>query len=231
MSEQNRFLEALNGESLKRFQPFLRPVTLKNGDRLYGPNEQNAWVYFPQHPTLVSLVAASAQGHSVEVALTGREGVVGIWSVVDRDGVNHEALVQNSGTALRAPVEALRKVLDKDAELRWLAMRYSHLLFTQVIQTALCNRIHTAEERMARWLLVSQDRVESDELHMTHELLGKMLGTRRTTVSLTASMFQRAGVLDYRRGRMRIKNRKALLELSCDCYQVVKKATDRLYRD
>jgi CRP-like cAMP-binding protein len=227
---ENRFLQALSGESIRRLQPHLRPISLKNGDRLYGPDEPSPWVYFPRQPGLVSLVATTAQGDSVEVALVGREGVVGIWSVFDAPGPNHEALVQNSGEAWRAPVKMLRDLADKDAELRSLAMRIGHLIFTQVIQTALCNRIHSAEQRMARWLLVSRDRVESDELHMTHELLGKMLGTRRTTVSLTASMFQQAGIISYKRGQMKIKNRKALIDLSCDCYQVVKKATDKLYR-
>ncbi|WP_148210118.1 Crp/Fnr family transcriptional regulator [Candidatus Korobacter versatilis] len=175
-------------------------------------------------------MATTAQGDSVEVALTGREGVVGLWAIFDAPGPNHEAIVQNPGAALRVSVKALREVAEEDPALRTFSMRFTHLVFTQVIQTALCNRLHSAEQRMARWLLISQDRVEDDEIHMTHELLGKMLGTRRATVSLTASMFQRAGTISYKRGRMKIVDRKALLEVSCDCYQVVKKATDKLFR-
>ena len=230
MADQNRFLEALSGDSLGQLRPHLRPVTLNNGDRLYGPSDPSPWLYFPLHPTLVSLVATTDDGGSVEVALTGREGLLGVWTLFDTPQPNHEAIVQNAGGAMRAPVQAIRAIVEKNAEFRNLAMRYSHLLFTQVIQTALCNRLHTAEERMARWLLVSQDRVEADELHMTHELLGKMLGTRRSTVSLTASMFQRANIISYKRGRMKIVDREALIGLSCDCYEVVRKAGEKLYR-
>jgi CRP-like cAMP-binding protein len=227
---QNRFLAALTGETLKRMQPHLQQVTLKYGEQLYTPGETSRWAYFPVGATLVSLLAVSEDGNAVEVAITGSEGVVGVWNVLGPKRARHECLVQNAGAAVRISVEVLRGLVENEHAVRRLLLRYSQLLFTQVAQTALCNRLHSAEERMARWLLMTQDRAGSGEFRMTHELLAKMLGTRRSTVSLTASVLQRAGMLRYKRGHMSITDRKGLHGVTCGCYDVVRREVEGLYR-
>jgi CRP-like cAMP-binding protein len=218
----NLLLSALHGDSYARLEPALTQVSLKHGDMLYRPEDRQDWIYFPAKGALISLLAVSDEGTSVEVAITGREGMLGIGGILGAARSNHESLVQNAGGAWRARAEQVREVMEHDAPFRQMVLRYIHVVFLHVAQTALCNRLHSVEERLARWMLSTQDRVESAEFHMTHELLAKMLGTRRTSVSLAAAVLQKAGMLRYSRGHMVILDRKSLEKTACGCYEVMR---------
>jgi len=226
---ENRLLDSLRTESFARLEPKLRQVVLKQGQELYRADQPQDWIYFPAKGTLISLLAVGDDGTMVEVALTGREGMLGIAGVLGADRSNHESLVQNSGTAWRVRSEHVRDLMQRDAAFRDALHRYIQVVFAHVAQTALCNRLHSVEERLARWMLSTQDRVESPDFHMTHELLAKMLGTRRTSVSLTAATLQKAGMLRYRRGHMTILDRKSLEKTSCGCYEVMRTEMQALW--
>lgn len=228
---ENRLLERLRPTSYARLAAKLKPVHLKQGEVLYRPEDRQKWIYFPAKGTLISLLAMSDEGTMVEVAITGREGMLGIAGVLGAERSNHESLVQNPGSALRARAEEVRELMHRDGDFRDLVMRYIHVVFAHVAQTALCNRLHSVEERLARWMLSTQDRVESPEFHMTHELLAKMLGTRRTSVSLAAATLQKAGMLRYKRGHMTIVDRKRLEQTTCGCYQVMRAEMRTLHGD
>ena len=225
----NLLLSGLQPESYARLEPKLASVVLKQGEVLYRAEDPQEWIYFPAKGTLISLLAVSDDGTSVEIAITGREGMLGIAGILGARHSNHESLVQNAGEALRSRVEEVRELMERDAAFRELILRYIHLVFAHVAQTALCNRLHSVEERLARWMLSTEDRVESPEFYMTHELLAKMLGTRRTSVSLTAAMLQKAGTLRYSRGHMTILNRKALENTACGCYEVMRAEMQALH--
>ncbi|MDP9266698.1 MAG: Crp/Fnr family transcriptional regulator [Acidobacteriota bacterium] len=226
---ENRLLDSLRAESFARLNPKLSEVMLKQGQELYHADERQDWIYFPAKGTLISLLAVSDDGASVEVAITGREGMLGIAGVLGADRSNHESLVQNSGAAWRVRSEYVRDLMQRDANFRDALQRYIHVVFAHVAQTALCNRLHSVEERMARWMLSTQDRVEAADFHMTHELLAKMLGTRRTSVSLTAATLQKAGMLRYKRGHMIILDRQNLENTACGCYGVMRAEMQALH--
>src|SRR3954470_4655575 len=172
----NRLLENLRAETFARLRPKLEEVSLKQGQQLYRADERQDWIYFPAKGTLISLLAVSDDGTSVEVAITGREGMLGIAGILGADRSNHESLVQNAGGAWRVKATHVRDAMQRDPALRDALNRYIHVIFLQVAQTALCNRLHSVEERLARWMLATQDRVEAPDFYMTHELLAKMLG-------------------------------------------------------
>jgi len=226
---ENRLLESLRPESFARLKPKLVEVMLRQGQELYRPEDRQTWIYFPAKGTMISLLAVGDDGTSVEVAITGREGMLGIPGVLGADRSNHESLVQNSGKAWRVRTEHVRDLMQRDTAFRDSLFRYIHVVFAHVAQTALCNRLHTVEERLARWMLATQDRVESPDFHMTHELLGKMLGTRRTSVSLTAATLQKAGMLRYKRGHMIVLDRKKLEKTACSCYGTMRAEMQGLY--
>jgi CRP-like cAMP-binding protein len=225
----NLLLSRVGPEGYARLEPKLNEVSLKHGEVLYRSEDPQDWIYFPAKGTLISLLAVSDDGESVEVAITGREGMLGIAGILGAKRGNHDSLVQNAGKAWRARAEHVRAVMHQDEELRGLILRYVHVMFLHAAQTALCNRLHTVEERLARWMLATQDRVESPEFQMTHELLAKMLGTRRTSVSLTAAMLQKAGMLRYSRGHMVIVDRKALEATACTCYHEMRTEMQEFY--
>ena len=178
---------------------------------------------------MVSLLALTEDGDTAEVGVTGYEGVVGIQSVLGGMENTFDFLVQMPGEAWKIKAETLRQEFRKDTKLQDNILRYMHASFAQISQTALCNRLHTVEERLARWLLLCEDRTNGEQITLTHEMLGKMLGTRRSTVSLAAATLQNAGLLSYNRGRIAIQNRKALQKVSCTCYEMVRRRFERLY--
>src|SRR6185369_13735807 len=159
-------------------------------------------------------------GDLTEVGIVGNEGVLGTDLLLGSTESSHRVLVQIPGKAWRLKATAAAKAFANDEAFRSICLRYVNFMIRQVSQTALCNRLHMVEERLARWLLMSADRAESDELPLTHEMLSHMLGTRRATVTLTASMFQEAGLIRYQRGRITILNRKKLEEAACACFRV-----------
>ncbi len=223
----NKILAALPAEEYERMLSYMEHVSLPRGKILYNPNDTIEDVYFP-NTGVVSLVTHMQEGASVEVGMIGREGMVGI-SVVLGDGISsNQAIVQIADGAMRLSVKDLKKELNRGGQLQPLLLRYTQTLFRQVTQTAACNRVHHIGERLARWLLTCQDRVDSDELDLTQEFIAEMLGTRRAGVSEAATMLQVEGLIRYVRGHITILNREGLEEFACECYGLVKKEIDRL---
>jgi CRP-like cAMP-binding protein len=226
---ENQLLASLPDESLKRLQPHLELVHLESGKTLYTIDDKIPFAYFPKKGCMVSLLALTEDGETAEVGVTGFEGVIGIQSVLGGLENTFDLLVQMTGDAWKIKAETLRQEFRKDTKLQDSVLRYMHASFAQISQTALCNRLHTVEERLARWLLLCEDRMNGEHITLTHEMLGKMLGTRRSTVSLAAATLQNAGLLSYNRGRIAIKDRKGLQKVSCTCYAMVQKRFEKLY--
>jgi len=226
---QNQLLESLPEETLRRLKPHLQFVHLESGRVIYTVDDEVPFAYFPQRGCMVSMLALTEDGDTAEVGVTGFEGVIGIQSVLGGLNNTFDFLVQLSGDAWKIKSEVLRQEFRKDNKLQDSVLRYMHASFAQISQTALCNRLHTVEERLARWLLLCEDRMNGEFITLTHEMLGKMLGTRRSTVSLAAATLQNAGVVSYNRGRIAIKDRKGLLKVSCTCYDMVQRRFEKLY--
>ncbi|HEX8749373.1 MAG TPA: Crp/Fnr family transcriptional regulator [Pyrinomonadaceae bacterium] len=224
---QNKILAALPGKEYQRMLPRMTPVSLSTGETLYAIEDSIKHVYFPNQ-AVVSLVTHMEEGTSVEVGLIGSEGMVGLSVVMGDDVSQNHAIVQIADGAMRMTAAALRAELKRGGRLQSLLLRYSLILLKQVSQTAACNRNHNMGERLARWLLLCQDRVGGSELRLTQELLAQMLGTRRSRVSEAAIILQRAGLIRYSRGIISILDREGLEEFVCECYRAVKAELDRL---
>ncbi len=225
---RNKILAALPDKEYQRLLPRLTPVSLGLGETLYEVEGSIRHVYFP-NSSVVSLVTHMEEGTSVEVGLIGGEGMVGLSVVMGDDVSQNHAVVQIADGAMRLSTSALRAELKHGGKLQGLLLRYSLVLLKQVSQTAACNRNHNMGERLARWLLLCQDRVGGSELRLTQEFLAQMLGTRRSRVSEAAIILQRAGLLRYSRGIITILDREGLEEFVCECYRAVKAEFDRLF--
>ena len=225
---QNQILAALPAEEYERLREHLTPVSLPLGETLYNQAERIKYVYFV-NTGVVSQVTHMEDGGSVEVGLVGNEGMVGIPVALGDDVSPNHAIVQIADGAMRMTTAALRAELKHGGKLQSLLLRYSLTLLKQVSQTAACNRNHSMGERLARWLLLCQDRVGGSELRLTQEFLAQMLGTRRSRVSEAAIILQRAGLLRYSRGIITILDREGLEEFVCECYRAVKAEFDRLF--
>ena len=218
---RNHILAALPREDYERLMGQSELLSFALSQVLFRPGEPLSHVFFPVS-CVVSLLTQLEDGRGLEVGLVGREGLAGIAPLL---GVGHEmkvANVQAAGVALRVKVSTLREEFARGGALRDLLMGYVHALMVQISQSAACTALHHVEGRLARWLLMFQDRVESDELHLTHEFMANMLGIRRAGVSEVAYELQERGFINYQRGRILILNRKALEEFACACYPVVK---------
>ena len=222
----NKILAALPREEFERFEAKLKPVRLALGETLYLPEQKMEHVYFVTRG-VVSLLAALENGATVEAGVIGPEGMVGIPVVLGADSTPNQALVQGEGEALRMSSNDVRIEFRNGGKLRDLTLRYTHTLFTQVAQTAACNRLHSIEQRLARWLLLTQDRVDSHEFVLTQDFLSRMLGVRRAGVSVAATTLKQAGLIDYHRGTMMVVDRKGLENYSCECYGIVRDEYDR----
>src|SRR5579872_1356 len=227
-SIQNRLLAQFPTEIYRKIAPELEPVTLSFGQVVYEVGDRVKHLYFPHKNTMLSLLCTSQDANAVEVAVSGWEGFVGIGTLMGGDLSQHQIISQIPGTAVRIKSDVLQHVFQTSMEARTLLLRYIQALISQISQTALCNRIHSVEERLARWTLVSQDRTDKSQLPLTHEFLARMLGVNRSTVSLTAATLQQAGVVRYSRGKFTILDQERLQEVSCDCYRVVKEQYKRL---
>jgi len=203
----------------------LEPVELTYGQVLYEPAGQIGHVYFPTD-CLVSLLTAVDKNRTLEVGMVGNEGMVGMPMVLGIGVSAVQALVQGSGTALRMSAARFRAEFRKNLPLQRALFHYTHLLMAQVSQTAACNRFHPAEARLARWLLMTSDRLRADEFRLTHEFLAHMLGVRRVGVTKAASVLERRELIDYSRGHIRILDRKRLEAAACTCYRIVKDLQD-----
>jgi CRP-like cAMP-binding protein len=224
---RNQLLASLPPDILARLLPKMRPVSLTVRDTLMAPDAIIQSVWFVESG-FVSLVTALDDGTQAEVGLVGREGMVGTPLVHEVDTAFSEAYVQADGSALQLEAAAFRRVLDAEPPLRRLLLRYSEAAHAQTTQTAACNGRHALEQRLARWLLMAQDRIDGHELPVTQEFLGLMLCVYRPSITVVASTLQRAGIIRYGRGQITVLDRSALEATSCDCYMAVKRRFERL---
>ena len=224
---KNLLLAALPAAELKRLRPHLLPVQMELGHVLYEPGRHLEHVYFPTD-SIVSLLYVMEDGSSAEIAVVGDEGVVGISLFMGGETTPSRALVQSAGHLFKLPGQVLKAEFGRGGAMQHLLLRYTQALITQMAQTAVCNRHHSVDQQLCRWLLLSLDRLHTDELVMTQELIANMLGVRREGVTEAAGKLQEAGVIRYRRGHIKVLDREKLEGLSCECYAVVKKETDRL---
>jgi CRP-like cAMP-binding protein len=225
--QTNDILAALPGSELKKFEMKLRPVPLKVGHVLYQPEERIEHVYFPTEG-VISLLTAFGDGATVEAGVIGREGMLGTAVVMGAKTTPQQALVQADGHALKMAAGDLKAAVEKDGLLLDLLLRFTNALFTQVAQTAGCNRAHTLEQRLARRLLLTHDRVHQNEFAITQDFLSRMLGVRRAGVSVAANTLREMRAIDYKRGKVIVLDRSGLENASCECYSVVKTEYDRL---
>ncbi len=212
-------LSMVDGE-FNSLRPYLEYVELPNHMVLHQASWKLEFAYFPNRG-LVSLVVAMKDGKTAEAGVVGNEGFTGVPAAVGLSRSPLQTIVQISGDGFRIAVEALGNTLESAPHLRFLLNRYAVLQGMQVAQTAACNRLHDLEQRLARWLLMTQDRVDSKILHITHDFLATMLGTNRSSVSLAAGVLQREGSIEYNRGAVTIMNRKKLEDFACECYAIM----------
>ena len=224
---RNRLLAALPPGDFALLAHHLRPVELEFRRILFEPGRTIEAVHFPESG-LVSHGAPLEDGHTVEVGVIGREGLVGLASVLGADRASTEGMVQMGGAARRIRPAELRAAFDRSAALRDVLLRYAQVFHVQVAQTAACNAEHHVDVRLARWLLLMHDRAEADAFPMTQEFVSLMLGTRRPTISVAAAVLQKAGVVRYKHGKMEVLDRAGLEEAACECYGVVREQFDNL---
>jgi CRP-like cAMP-binding protein len=224
---QNHLLEALPREDYERLAPQLELIPMKLGDVLYEPGTRMRHVYFPT-TSIVSLMYVMEDGASAEIAIVGNEGILGISLFMGGDTTPSRAVVQGAGYGFRLKAQHLKDEFARFGPMLRLLLRYTQALITQMSQTAVCNRHHTVDQQLCRWLLLSLDRLASNELVMTQELIANMLGVRREGVTEAAGKLQEAELIRYRRGRITVLDRPGLEARSCECYHVVKAEFDRL---
>jgi CRP-like cAMP-binding protein len=226
MQTENQLLAALPPSEYQGLLPHLDPIILHLKEVLFTADETVPYVYFP-NTGMVSLLTVMMDGHTVEVGVVGNEGAVGLSALMGGMPALNQGVVQASGSAMRIKASVIREKFKQGGMLQDLLLRFSQLLYAQASQTAACNGLHTVESRLARWLLVLRDRSLSDKLELTQELLAQMLGVRRSSVSLAASGLQRAEIIDYSRGKIKILDWPRLEAASCECYPAIKKLYDR----
>ena len=224
---QNHLLAALPAEDRARIYPHLELVPMPLGDAVSEPGMPMRHVYFPT-TCIVSLLYVMEDGASAEIAVVGNEGIVGVSLFMGGETTTSRAVVQSAGHAYRLTGQLLKDAFFRAGPMQRLLLRYTQALLTQMSQTAVCNRHHSVDQQLCRWLLLSLDRLPSSELTMTQELIANMLGVRREGVTEAAGKLQRAGLIHYSRGRITVVDRPGLEARVCECYQVVKKEFDRL---
>ena len=228
--KQNHLLAALPATEFDRLAPRLEPVPMLLGDTLYEPGGQLQHLYFPT-TSVVSLLYIMESGVSAEMAGVGSEGVLGISLFMGGDTTPSSAVIQTAGRGYRLPAALLKEEFSRGGPLQRLLLRYTQALVTQMFQTGACNRHHSIEQQLCRWLLLTLDRMPSNELVLTQELVANALGVRREGVTEAAGNLQRAGIISYRRGHISVLKRAGLEAGSCECYAVVRKELDRLLSD
>jgi CRP-like cAMP-binding protein len=224
---ENRLLAALSRDEYDRLLPQLQQVSFDLGEVVYEFGGHLDYVYFPT-TSIVSLLYTMENGSSAEMGLTGNDGVVGIALFMGGGTMPNRAVVQSAGGAVRMKARVLQDEFARGGKFQYVLLRYTQALITQISQTAVCNRLHSVEQQLCRWLLLSHDRVKADELIMTQELIADMLGVRREGVTVAAGRLQDSGAISYVRGHIKILDRKKLEETVCECYRVVKDEFDRL---
>ncbi len=223
----NRLLAALPKKDRQRLLPELEPVALIFGDILFEPGDRHQHVYFPDD-SIISLLAAVEDRELLEVGMVGREGMAGLAVFLGVNESRSRGLVQGAGSAMRMTAATLRREAAGGGALPKLLLRYTHSLLTQISQSAACNRFHPVNARLARWLLMTHDRIVGDEFRLTQEFLSHMLGVRREGVTLAAGALQKQQLISYSRGHIKILDRAGLEAASCKCYAVIKAEYDNL---
>jgi CRP-like cAMP-binding protein len=225
--ERNHILHALPQPERERLYPHLQLVPMPLGRVVYESGARLRHIYFPVD-CIVSLLYVLKNGASAEIAVVGKEGAVGVSLFMGGESTPSRAVVQSAGSAYRLTRARLKQEFERHGLLLSVLLRYTQSLITQMAQTAVCNRHHALDQQLCRWLLLSLDRLESNELKMTQELIANMLGVRREGVTEAAGRLQKLGVIRYSRGKIVVLDRPLLEKLSCECYGVVKKESDRL---
>lgn len=223
----NHLLAALSAEAFERLKPHLESITFTLGEVVYESGAHMRYVYFPT-TSHISLLYTMIDGSTAEMGLVGKEGVVGIALFMGGETTPNRAMVQGSGEAFRMKSKAMLDEFKRGGDFQHLLLRYTQALITQISQTAVCNRLHSVEQRLCRWLLMTHDLAQSDELQMTHEFISNMLGVRREGVTMAAQRLQEMKMISYVRGHIRILDRPQLLAHVCECYQVVRDEHSRL---
>ena len=223
----NQILDALPKEEAARLFPQLKFVELPLGMSVYEAGDVQRFMYFPTD-SIVSLLYVLENGASAEIAIVGNEGVIGVSLFMGGETTPSRAIVQSAGFAYRLGSRAIKEEFDRHGQMLHLLLRYTQALITQMAQTAVCNRHHSVDQQLCRWLLLSIDRLSGTHLNMTQELISNMLGVRREGVTTAARKLQKLGVISYSRGSIEVLDRPKLETLACECYAVVKRETDRL---
>ena len=223
----NRLLAALPIDGYQDVVPHLEFVSLQLGQEIYGPGQTLHYVYFPTTAVL-SMLCTMENGGTAEMAIIGNDGILGIAVFMGGESVPNRAVVQIAGAAFRMPAHTLASEFRRGGAFQRLLLRYTQCLIAQISQTAVCNTLHSKEQRLCRWLLLCHDRLQSDDLVMTQELIGEMLGARREAVSHVATRLQTAGLIEYHRGHITILDRPGLEAAVCECYGVVRREIERL---
>ena len=225
--QQNHILDALPPAERERLFPHLKLVKLALGKVLYESGDALRHIYFPTD-SIISLLYVFKDGASAEIAVVGNDGAIGVALFMGGETTTNRAIVQSAGSAYQLTGVRLKEEFERHGGMLHILLRYTQALLTQMAQTAVCNRHHSVDQQLCRWLLLSLDRLQSSELNMTQELIANMLGVRREGVTEAAGKLQKLGVIRYRRGRITVLDRPRLERLCCECYAVVKKETDRL---
>ena len=221
---RNKILLAMTDVEFHVIRPHLDYVALRSHLRLHEPNQTFRFVYFPNEG-LISLVVVMANGKTVEAGIVGSEGVAGLPAIAGLSRAPLREVMQIGGTGFRVKIRGLKETLDSTSDLQRILERYTMMLGLHVAQTAACNRLHDIDQRLARWLLMAHDRVDSGTLRITHDFLATMLGTDRPSVSVAAGRFQRMNIIKYSRGTVKILNRGALENQACECYAIIQRYT------
>ncbi|MDI9245139.1 Crp/Fnr family transcriptional regulator [Marinobacter sp. CHS3-4] len=224
---QNKLLAALSDEARKRIFPKLKLVELSLGDVIYESDQSIEYVYFPVD-CIISLLYVMVNGSSAEISVVGNEGMAGVAVIMGGESTPNRFIVQSRGHAYRLPAADLKSEFNNYSEIRIITLRFTQALITQMSQTAVCNRHHSIDQQLCRWLLLSLDRLGNRQLNMTQELIANMLGVRREGVTEAAGKLQKLGVIEYRRGCITVIDRPQLESLSCECYDVVRRENQRL---
>jgi CRP-like cAMP-binding protein len=224
----NRLLAALPQDDYERLLPQLQAIHVALGEVIYESGGRLDYIYFPT-TCVVSLLYTMEKGLTAEMGLAGSDGVVGVALFLGGETTPNRAVAQIGGGALRMKAAVLREEFKRGGPLQFLLLRYTQALITQISQTAVCNRLHSVEQRLSRWLLLCHDRVNSDDLRMTQEFISNMLGGRRESVTVAAGRLHDAGMIHYVRGHIKILDRKGLEATVCECYRVVRDEFDRLF--
>ncbi|MEH2080201.1 MAG: Crp/Fnr family transcriptional regulator [Nostoc sp.] len=223
----NKLLAALPANDYQRLFPHLKLVSLEVHQTLYQAGEPIAQIYFP-HNSMVSIVTTMEDGSTAEVGIVSNEGMAGIPAILGNNITTTTSFVQISGAAMQMNADVLKAEFNQGGAIQTLLLSYIQAIYSELMQAAACNRLHTLDERLARWLLTVSDRVESEDFPLTQQFISQMLGVRRSGVTVAASTLSRAGMISYHRGHINILNREDLEATSCECYRIIQNEFARL---